>query len=108
MKINEYAVIKTGGKQYLVKPGDKLKIEKIEGEAEKVVAFDQVLAVKAKEKLSLGKPILTGTKVKAKILDQARGVKIRIAKFKAKSRYRKVMGHRQPLTEVEILPFVSK
>jgi large subunit ribosomal protein L21 len=101
--MTDYAVIKTGGKQYLVMPGDKLKIEKIDSKKDKEVVFDQVLLTKIKEKLAIGKPFLKNVKVKARVLEQEKGEKVRVAKFKAKSRYRKVQGHRQLLTAVEIL-----
>lgn len=106
--MNDYAVIKTGGKQYQVSPGDKLEIEKLDAKEGEEIKFSEVLLKKLGEKLNVGKPFLKGETVKAKVLSQKRGDKIRVAKFKAKSRYRKVKGHRQALTEVEILPFSKK
>lgn len=96
------AVIKTGGKQYLVKPGDKIKIEKIEKEPSKEIIFDQVLLLEKNKKLEIGKPNVKGAKVKAKVLEQGRGEKVIVFKYKPKKRYKKKKGHRQPYTLVEI------
>ncbi len=98
----KYAVIKTGGKQYRVSEGDELFIEKIEIEEGKSFAFDQVLLLVDEKKVEVGQPLVKGAKVKVKILAQVRGEKIRVAKFRAKSRYRKVKGHRQRLTKIKI------
>jgi len=98
------SVIKTGGKQYKVSKGDKLKIEKIAGKEGDAVEFDKVL-LKSDEKgakLELGTPFLKDEKVKAKILKQGKSKKIRVVKYKAKIRYHKVYGHRQAFTEVQI------
>lgn len=97
-------VIKTGGKQYKVSKGDKLKIEKIAGKEGDSVEFDQVL-LKSDEKgtkVEVGTPFLKEEKVKAKILKQGKSKKIRVVKYKAKVRYHKVYGHRQAFTEVQI------
>jgi large subunit ribosomal protein L21 len=96
------AVIKTGGKQYIVTPGQKLKIEKIEKEVGQDFDFDQVLLVEKSKKLEIGTPFVSGAKVKAKVLAQDKAKKVIILKFKPKTRYHKKMGHRQPFTEVEI------
>ena len=96
------AVIKTGGKQYKVEKGDKLKIEKIEGEAGTVVVFDQVLFLGDKTTASVGNPIIEGAKVEAKIVRQGKAAKVVGIKHKAKKRYKVKFGHRQPFTEVEI------
>lgn len=97
-----FAVIETGGKQYIVSPKDKLKIEKLPGEAGSEVGFDKVLLVAEGSEIKLGKPAVAGSKVSAKILKQGRAKKIRIFKYKAKVRYRRRKGHRQDYTEVEI------
>lgn len=97
------AVIKTGGKQYLVSPGDKIKIEKIEVKQGEEVVFDQVLLMEKNKKLEIGTPLVKGAKVKAKVIDQAKGKKVIIFKYKPKKRYKKKAGHRQPFTEVEII-----
>ncbi len=97
-------VIKTGGKQYLVKAKSKLKVEKIEGAVVSEVIFDQILLQTDEQgdKVEFGTPVLKGAKVKAKILKQGRGRKVEVVKFKRKTRYHKKYGHRQPFTEIEI------
>ena len=95
------AIIKTGGKQYKVAKGNKLKIEKIEGIAGDKVVFDKVLLTAEDDKVAIGKPLLT-SKVEAKILEQGKGPKIKIVKHKAKKNYAIRTGHRQPFTKVEI------
>ncbi|MCG2809071.1 MAG: 50S ribosomal protein L21 [Candidatus Portnoybacteria bacterium] len=98
-----FAVIKTGGKQYLVSVGDKIKIEKIDTADKKEVVFDEVLlVVDDKEEVKIGAPFIKGAKVKAKVLAQDKAKKIIIFKYKAKKRYQKKTGHRQPYTEIEI------
>jgi len=94
------AVIKTGGKQYKVSQGQSLKIEKIEGEAGTVIKFPTLL-VAEEEKVQLGRPLL-GELVEGRILEQGRGKKIHVIKFKNKTRYKRNVGHRQPFTKVEI------
>jgi len=96
------AVIKTGGKQYLVSPGDKIKIEKIEKKEGSEIIFKQVLLVEKNRKLDIGTPFLKGAKVVAKILSQGKGKKVIVFKYKPKTRYKKKAGHRQLFTEVEI------
>jgi len=96
------AVIKTGGKQYLVKEGDKLKLGKINAKAGDNVEFDNVLLVADKE-VKIGAPLIGGAKVSAKILKQGRSKKIIVFHYHSKTRYRKKAGHRQHFTEVEIL-----
>lgn len=95
------AIIKTGGKQYKVQEGKKLKIEKINGEVGSAIDFKEVLLVADGDKVEIGQPVVS-QKVSGKILNQAKGDKIRVLKYKAKTRYKKVYGHRQPYTEVEI------
>lgn len=97
-----FAVIKTGGKQYLVAPGKKLKIEKLEAEEDKKVIFDQVLLLSDNNKLKIGTPLVEGAKVAGKVLKQGRADKIIVFKYKPKKRYKKKQGHRQSFTEVEI------
>jgi len=99
----KYAIIKTGGKQYKVSPGDVLEIEKIEGKEKAKIVFDQVLLFCQGKKLLIGQPLLKKTKVKGEIISQFKDKKIRVSKFRAKSRYRKVKGHRQKKTKVKIL-----
>ncbi len=97
------AVIKTGGKQYVVEPKKKIKIEKIKDkkEGEKVV-FDKVLLVEKKGKVQVGDPFLSDAEVEGKIIEQGRSKKITILKFKSKSHQKTKRGHRQPYMQVEI------
>ncbi len=98
------AVIKTGGKQYQVSEGDKLVIEKIEAKEGESITFDQVLLVSDDKgaDVKVGQPLVSGAKVSAKVLSQGKGDKVRIVKYKAKSNYRRVTGHRQHQTFIEI------
>ena len=96
-----FAVIETGGKQYRVSPGTKIKVEKLASEGESFV-FDKVLLVSDGKELKIGKPYLEGSKVEAKVVKQARAKKIIVFRYHSKTRYRKKKGHRQPFTEVEV------
>ena len=97
-----YAVIKTGGKQYRVAPGQTLKIERIQADEGDSIAFDQVLMIADGDQITVGAPLLDGSKVTATVKSQGRHKKIEIVKFKRRKHYRKQMGHRQHFTEVEI------
>ena len=92
------AIIVTGGKQYNVKEGDVIYIEKLAAEAEETVTFDQVLAVVDGADSKFGTPTVAGAKVEAKVLKNGKGKKIRVFKYKAKANERKTIGHRQPYT----------
>ena len=96
------AVIVTGGKQYSVKEGDVIYVEKLGAEADATVTFDQVLAVVDGENSKFGAPVVEGAKVEAKVVKNGKGKKIRVFKYKAKKGYHKRQGHRQPYTKVEI------
>ncbi len=96
------AVIKTGGKQYIVSPGDKIKIEKIKGEEGKEITFKEVLLVQKGRKLEIGEPFIKKAKVTGKIIKHGKGKKIIAFKYKASKRYKVKKGHRQPFTEIEI------
>ena len=98
----EMAVIKTGGKQYIVAPGTKLKIEKLPQEEGTDVEFSEVLLLENDKGLEVGAPFVQGAKVKGKILKQGKGKKVVVFKFKAKKRERTKKGHRQLYSEVEI------
>ncbi len=100
----KFAVIQTGGKQYLVKPGDSLKVEKINAE-KGGFNFDKVLLVADGDNLKIGKPFIDGAKIPAEILEQGRGKKITVISYKSKTRYHKKKGHRQPYTQVRISNF---
>jgi large subunit ribosomal protein L21 len=99
-----FAVIKTGGKQYQVKEGDSIKVEKLAVEKDETFDFNEVLMVSDEkgDDLKLGTPIIEGAKVTAKVLAQGRAKKIDVIKYKRKVRYRRKLGHRQPYTEVKI------
>ena len=98
-----HAVIKTGGKQYIVKPGDIIDVEKISGEPGEDVNFEEVLLVSADgEDVKVGSPLVESAKVEGKIVRQKKGEKIIVFKFKRRKGYRKKAGHRQNLTSVEI------
>jgi len=101
-----YAVIKTGGKQYKVAQGDKLRVEKLPGNVGEAVTFDQVLLV-AGDSLKLGMPLVGGAKVEAKILAQGRGKKLVVFKFRRRKNYRRHTGHRQPFTALEVTKIVG-
>jgi large subunit ribosomal protein L21 len=101
-----YAVIKTGGKQYRVEAGDKLRVEKLPGAVGDAVTFDHVLLV-AGDAVRLGKPLVAGAKVEAKILGQALGPKVVIFRMRRRKNYRRKRGHRQPFTALEITKIVA-
>lgn len=100
----EFAVILTGGKQYQVKVGDVLKVEKIKGEFKKgdKIVFDKVLLVDNGADTTIGTPYINGAKVEAVFEEEGKGKKVEVVKYKAKSRYLKRRGHRQPYFKVKI------
>lgn len=101
--MEKIAIIKTGGKQYKVKQGQILKIEKLEAEVGKKVKFDTLLtATTDATEVNIGKPTL-GEKVEGKVTEHGRGDKVSVVKYKNKTRYKKNVGHRQPFTKVEIV-----
>ena len=101
------AIIKTGGKQYIVTEGQKLKIEKVNQNEGDEFEFDEVLLFANgstnSPQVKIGQPLVDGVKVKAKVLKEGRGEKKMVFRYKNKTRYKKKKGHRQPFTEVEIL-----
>lgn len=97
-----YAVLVTGGKQYRVQEGDVLFVEKLEAEVETTVELTEILAVGKEDGLVVGKPVVEGAKVVAKILAQGKAKKIVVFKFKRKKDYRKKQGHRQAYTKIQI------
>ena len=98
------AVIKTGGKQYKVKQGDKIKVEKIDKEQGKKINLEEVLLISDEkaENFKIGDPFIKGAKVETEILEQARKKKIEVVKYKAKTRYKKTLGHKQHYTKLKI------
>lgn len=99
---DKFAVIKTGGKQYKVSEGDRVKIEKLSKKEGSVFNFDQVLLYVDGRGVDVGTPILKSVKVSGKILEQGKAPKVIVYKYKKRKRYSKKKGHRQPYTEVEI------
>lgn len=97
-----YAVIKTGGKQYKVAAGEKLKIEQIPADVGQEITLDQVLAVGEGEQIRFGQPLVSGASVKATVLSQGRHDKVKIFKMRRRKHYQKRQGHRQNFTEVRI------
>ncbi|HSG20696.1 MAG TPA: 50S ribosomal protein L21 [Burkholderiaceae bacterium] len=102
-----YAVIKTGGKQYRVSPGDVLRVETLVAEPGQEVVLTDVLAIGAGEGLEVGSPMLVGASVKAMVKSHGRGEKIRIFKHRRRKHYAKTQGHRQNFTEIEIQTVVK-
>jgi large subunit ribosomal protein L21 len=101
METSTYAIIKTGGKQYRVAPGQKIRVEKIEKADGDEVSFD-VLFVKDGDKVLTGKPTVSGASVKGQVLRQAKTKKVLVFKKRSKKGYKKLQGHRQNVTEVLI------
>ncbi|MDC0576131.1 50S ribosomal protein L21 [Nitrosomonadaceae bacterium] len=97
-----YAVIKTGGKQYRVVAGEKIRVEQILAEIGSEIEIDQVLMVSDGDKTSMGRPLVDGATVKATVLGQGRHNKVRIFKMKRRKHYQKHQGHRQNYTEIQI------
>lgn len=97
-----FAVIETGGKQYVVKPGQKIKIEKITTDAKDQAVFDKVLLKTDKANIEIGTPYIKGARVEARILADGRSERKIVFRYHSKTRYRKFKTHRQPYTEVEI------
>lgn len=104
----KYVVVKSGGKQYKASEGTILEVDKLNVEAGKPVTFEDVLLFSDGDTVSVGTPTLSTVTVTGKVLDQVKGAKIRIAKFKAKARYRKVQGFRAQLTKVQIEKIEAK
>lgn len=104
-----FAVIKTGGKQYIVREGDLLSLEKLEGNAGDAIGFSDVLLVAddAGEKVTVGTPLVSGATVEGKIMEQGKGKKILVVKYKPKVHYRRKRGHRQLFTKVKVEKIVS-
>jgi len=98
-----FAIVETGGKQYKVEPGQKLKVEKLEVEPGATLSLDKVLLVVEGDAVKVGTPYVTGAKVEAKVLKQGKGDKKIVFKYHSKTRYRKKKGHRQLYTELEVL-----
>ncbi len=97
-----YAVIKTGGKQYRVQAGEKIKIEQIPADVGSQIVLDEVLMVGTGETVTIGKPLVAGAQVSATVVSQGRADKVRIFKMRRRKHYQKRQGHRQNYTEIQI------
>ena len=97
-----YAVFKSGGKQYRATKGDRLRVEKLPGEAGDAIEFDEVLLVGNGTDVKVGSPLVKGSKVKAKVIEVAKGRKVSVIKFRRRQNYMRNKGHRQWYTEVEV------
>lgn len=97
-----YAVIRTGGKQYRVSSGEKLRIELLTADVGEAVQFEQVLAIGEGEGVKVGAPFVAGATVKATVVSHGRGDKVHIFKMRRRKHYKKSQGHRQSFTEVRI------
>jgi large subunit ribosomal protein L21 len=107
LEISMYAVIKTGGKQYKVSPGDKIKVEQIPADIGAGIQLDQVLAVGSGDQIRIGAPMVGGAAVSATVLAQGRHPKVRIFKMRRRKHYQKHQGHRQNYTELLISEIAS-
>jgi len=97
-----YAVIKTGGKQYRVSSGEKLKVEQLAADVGSQITIDQVLLVADGEKVSIGQPLVAGAKVEATVVNHGRADKVHIFKLRRRKHYKKQQGHRQNFTEIQV------
>jgi large subunit ribosomal protein L21 len=97
-----YAVVKTGGKQYKVAVGEKLKVEQIAADIDAQIVLEEVLMVVDGEVVSVGTPLVSGAKVQATVVSHGRGEKVRIFKMRRRKHYQKRQGHRQNFTEIRI------
>jgi len=97
-----YAVIRTGGKQYRVREGSRLAVEKLDAEPGATVEFDQVLLVSDDSGVRIGAPFLSGSKVTAVVQEQGKGRKVGIVKFRRRKGYKRMKGHRQPYTRIQV------
>lgn len=97
-----YAVIKSGGKQYKVSPGQKLKLEKLDGDIGSAISLDEVLLVATDGDVKVGQPHVAGASVSAEIINHGRAKKIKVLKFKRRKNYLRTQGHRQWFTEIQV------
>jgi large subunit ribosomal protein L21 len=102
-----YAVVKTGGKQYRVSPGDSIEVEKLPHDVGAQIDLDQVLLVVNGSGAKVGQPLVEGAKVKATVTRQTKGAKVIVFKYRSSSRYRRKRGHRQPYTRLRIDEIVA-
>jgi len=98
----DYAIIRTGGKQYRVSPGDVIHVEKMDGEVGAEIAFTEILLAQAEGGIQIGSPLVNGIQVIGRVLDQGKRKKILVYKKKRRKNYRRRYGHRQPVTTVQV------
>jgi len=103
-----YAVFRTGGKQYRASEGDRLRVERLDADEGATIAFDEVLLVGEGADVNVGNPLVPGGVVEAKVTEQGRAKKIVVLKFKRRTNYKRVKGHRQHFTEVEVTSISTK
>jgi large subunit ribosomal protein L21 len=103
-----YAVFRTGGKQYRASEGDRLRVERLDAAEGATVAFDEVLLMGEGADVNVGNPLVPGGRVEAKVTEQGRGKKVVVLKFKRRTNYKRVKGHRQHFTEVEVTSISTK
>jgi large subunit ribosomal protein L21 len=101
--MRKYAIIKLAGKQFVVQENDEFVVDRLKTEPGKTLTVKDVLLVKDGEKVTVGTPLLSKVTIKLKVIEDFKDKKIRVAKFKAKSRYRRVMGHRQQKSKVQVI-----
>jgi large subunit ribosomal protein L21 len=101
-----YAVFCSGGKQYKVQPGDTVQLEKLDAQVGQSIKFNEVLAVQTGKEFKVGTPTVAGASVSGTVIEQGRGEKIIVFKFKRKKQYKKKTGHRKDLTSVKIAEIV--
>lgn len=103
-----FAIISTGGKQYKVAAGDRLRVEKLPAGPKSKIIFDKVLLVSDGDSIKIGSPVVAGASVEAEVVTEGKGKKVTVIKYKPKVRYKKTVGHRQQFTEVKITSISSK
>ena len=106
--MSKFAVIKTGGKQYLVQKGETIRVEKLPADSGGLIAFNEVLMVGGGDSVKFGSPLASEAKVEAERVKDGKAKKVIVARYHSKTRYRKTKGHRQPFTEVLIKEIVAK
>lgn len=97
-----YAIVETGGKQYRVTPGDVLKVELLEAQAGEKISLDKVLLVADDSGITVGEPSISGASVEATVMEHGKSPKVLVFKYKSKKNYRRLRGHRQHYTEIQI------
>ena len=103
----DYAIVETGGKQYTVRPGDTLQVEKLPHAQDEALELDRVLLLSRDGVVKVGQPVVEGASVRAEVVGNGRSRKITVLKFKPKVRYKRKTGHRQPYTELRITEIVG-